>query len=59
MSRELKLKSGWLKGNLDRAERSVHEWNSRPVAKAQNARAQERQTSEAPRTNNDVRKKDA
>jgi hypothetical protein len=46
MSRELKLKNGWLRENLDRAEKSVHEWNSHPAAKAQDARVRERQSSE-------------
>lgn len=44
MSRAVKLKTGWLDEDLDRATRRFKEWSARPITKAQNARVQEKQS---------------
>ncbi len=45
----LELKPGWLAEDLERAERRVREWLDRPITKAQNARAREKQNEAAER----------
>lgn len=39
----VELKPGWLAEDVERAERRVREWLERPITKAQNARAREKQ----------------
>lgn len=43
MARELKLKPGWLRDDLERASKRLAEWLARPITQAQIKRAREMQ----------------
>lgn len=44
VARELKLKTGWLHEDLERAAKWYREWINSPITRAQNARARAMQS---------------